>query len=303
MNDPEGDEDLADDISVHELDTADDEDYDATLQVHNARRVIVARLKKNKACGCDTDKVEARILNQIKRDKKLTGAQLMTLMRDVYRATRQSRSLGQLPMCKSHVIILASKIGLKTAGLGIKEMWSRIITACQRPNDIGDLKLALTTMHWFTAASKALAPSDYLGIYRFPNQERKRMPRWDTQYRLKVAEHYLKRAKLQEWHDDGTVHQHTPNTLSTRRTPSAHCAIQHPNGKISFTLNSVKVPVAKRPARVFHLSIVTCRMLKRRTHLKTSISLDDENADRISEVILAMAEVLRSIPEITLRLR
>ena len=97
----------------------------------------------------------------------------MTLMRDVYRATRQSRSLGQLLMCKSHVIILASKIGLKTAGLRIEEMWSRIITACQRPNDIGDLKLTLITIHWFTAVLKALTPSNYLRIYRFLNQERK----------------------------------------------------------------------------------------------------------------------------------
>lgn len=205
VNDPEGDEDLADDVSVHELDAAEDEDYDNTQHVRNARRVIAARSKKNKTCGCDTDKVEARILNQIKRDKKLTGAQLMTLMRDVYRATRQSRAVGQLPMCKSHLIILASKIGLKTAGLGIEDLWYRIMTICQRPNDIGDHKLALATTLWFTSASKALAPSDYLGIYRFPTQERKRMAKWNTQYRLKVAEHFLKKGGLKEWHDDGTI--------------------------------------------------------------------------------------------------
>ena len=41
VNNPEGNEDLADNISVHELDAADNKDYDTTLQVHNARRVIV----------------------------------------------------------------------------------------------------------------------------------------------------------------------------------------------------------------------------------------------------------------------
>ena len=35
-DDLEGDEDLADDVSTHELDAADDEDYNVTQHVHNA---------------------------------------------------------------------------------------------------------------------------------------------------------------------------------------------------------------------------------------------------------------------------
>lgn len=91
-NDPEGDEDLADDINVNEFDAADDLDYDSVQRTRDARRTIAARNKKDKTCGCYTDKIEARILNQIKRDKKLTAAQLMTLMREFYNATSQSRS-------------------------------------------------------------------------------------------------------------------------------------------------------------------------------------------------------------------
>jgi len=230
-NDPAGDEDLADDISVDELDAADDEDYDNTAHVRNARRVIAARTKRNNTCGCDTDKVEVRILNQIKRDKKLTAAQLMTLMRDVYKATRQSRSIGQLPMCKSHLIILAGKIGLKTASIGTEDLWNRIIHVCERPNDIGDHKVAVTTTYWFTSASKALAPSDYLGIYRFPTQERKRMAGWTAQLRLKFAEHYLKREGVQSWHEDGTINincfqwlwGHVPELTSMRDKNRQKC--------------------------------------------------------------------------------
>ena len=204
-NDPEGDEDFADDISVNELDAADDLDYDNVQRARDARRAITARNKKDKTCGCDNNKIEAKILNHIKRDKKLTAAQLMTLMRDVYSATRQSRSMGQIPMCKPHLILLAGKIGLKTSGLGTEDLWNRVIQMCQRPNDLGDHKLALATTHWFTSASKALAPSDYLGIYRFPPKERKRMAGWTAQYRLKFAEYYLKRETVHEWDQSGTI--------------------------------------------------------------------------------------------------
>ena len=41
----------------------------------------------------------------------------------------------------------------------------------------------------FTSASNALAPSDYLGIHRFPTQNRNRMSGWNTQYHLNVAGH------------------------------------------------------------------------------------------------------------------
>ena len=88
-----------------------------------------------------------RILNQIKQDKKLTAVQLMTLMRNVYKAMRQSRAINQLLMCKSHLIILASKISLKTAGLGIEDLWHCIIMVCQCPNDIRDYKLTTMTMY------------------------------------------------------------------------------------------------------------------------------------------------------------
>jgi len=75
-------------------------------------------------------------------------------MRDFCAATRQSRSTGVLPICKSHLVILASKIGLKTAGLSTQELWSRVAQVCQRPNELGDKKFAAPTTHWFTPASK-----------------------------------------------------------------------------------------------------------------------------------------------------
>lgn len=203
-NDPESDEDLADDISVHELDAAEESDYDYTQHVRNARRTISDRAKKGKSCGCDVEKIASRVLNQIKRDKKLTPAQLMTLMRDFYAATKQSRSAGIIPICKSHLVILACKIGLKTAGLSTDEMWNRVVQICQRPNELGDRKLALATTHWFTSASKSLAPSDYLGIYRFPTVPRDPMALWTTQTRLRVAK-LLTNDNLEQWDADGTI--------------------------------------------------------------------------------------------------
>jgi len=71
-NDPKGDEDLANDISTNELDAASDGVYDNMQRVRNARRAIAVRAKKHKTCGCDTDQIEQKVLNQIKRDMKLT---------------------------------------------------------------------------------------------------------------------------------------------------------------------------------------------------------------------------------------
>jgi hypothetical protein len=230
-NEPEGDEDFADDISTNEFDGADDPDYDVIQHTRNARRTIAARNKRDQTCGCDTDRIEQRILNSIKRDKKLTPAQLMTLMRDFNQATRQSHSIGQYPVCKAHLIILAGKIGLKTAGLTTEELWYRVIRICQRPNELGDHKLASATMHWFTSASKALVPSDYLGIYCFPTRERKRMGGWTTEHRLKVADHYLKSENFQEWSDSGTINldcfgwlwEHVPELASMRKDARNKC--------------------------------------------------------------------------------
>src|SRR5436190_4441971 len=230
-NDLEGDEDFADDISTNEFDGADDPDYDNVQHTRDARRTIAARNKRDKTCGCDIDKIEAKILNQIKRDKKLTAAQLMTLMRDFYNATRQSRAINQFPVCKPHLIILAGKIGLKTAGLSTEDLWHRVTQICQRPNDLGNHKLTLAMTHWFTSASKALVPSDYLRIYRFPTQEQQQMSGWNTQYRLNVAGHYIKGNALRECHEDGTINvdcfgwlwEHVPELASMRDQVRQKC--------------------------------------------------------------------------------
>ena len=227
-NDPEGDEDLADDISVDELDAASDDDYDNTQRVRNARRAIAVHAKKDKTCGCDTDRIEQKVRNQIKRDKKLTKAQLMSLMRDFYAATKQSRSTGALPICKSHLVILAGKIGLKTAGVSTQELWLRVVQVCERPNELGDKKLAQPTTHWFTSASKLMAPSDYLGIYRFPTVSHQPLKGWTTQYRVKMAQYYLK-DKFEAWDKVGTVNidcfgwlwEHVPALTKMREEASS----------------------------------------------------------------------------------